>query len=543
MTQRTIERAAVGAVLAPFLVLAAALIAGAGDYLPVSDHALIEMKLRDIGRHPVWTGLYSRNDWSHPGPLFFYLVWPIYRLGASASIAVNVAAVLINAASVVGMAVVARRRGGTPLLLVTLAACALLVRTLGVDFVGDPWNTYVTVLPFGLLVFLVWAMTCGETWALPVGAITATYLAQTHIGFVVLALPLFAGGAAWLVATKRTDVSKVAAWTAALIVLLWLPLLGSIDNLRVALEWFRHAEDGTHTLLEGWRVASDQLTIPPEWLTTKREPSWITGEPVALSKTPLPWLLLALAAAAWWSRTRNDVDGLKLLAVFGGAFVLTVIAVWRTVGLAFDYRLRWTWVIGMIAAVVLARAASTWQRRATTIVAAASIVVASTVSAVVALDGETPRHADTDVLAAMLPDVLDAIGDERDGQVVIDDGGDASAIWYTRSLVLLLERRGIDARMPAHERHVVGRHRIVDGDVSHTFVVAVDDGIDPGRPAVAEWSSVSDEDLDAIERRLARIEDPIRQAKLRHDEGPQTRSEAVAWRVAVYETTSQNSST
>ena len=38
-------------------------------------------------------------------------------------------------------------------------------------------------------------------------------------------------------------------------------------------------------------MASDQLSIPPEWLTTKREPSWITGEPVALHQTPIPWLL------------------------------------------------------------------------------------------------------------------------------------------------------------------------------------------------------------------------------------------------------------
>jgi len=536
-----LDRSAIGIALLPLVVLAIALVIDGESYLPVSDHALIEMDLRDIGHHPVWTGLYSRNDWSHPGPLFSHLVWPIYRLSGSASIAVNVAAVAINAAATAGMAFVARRRGGTPLLLVTLAACALLVRTLGVDFTGDPWNTYVTVLPFGLLVFLVWSMLCGETWALPAGAVTATFLAQTHIGFVVLALPLFAVGATWLVATKRREVLPIASWTVAGLVVLWLTLLGSLDNLRIAYRWFRDAEEGTHTLLQGWRMASDQLSVPPEWLTNKREPLWLTGEPVALYETPIPWLVVPLGVAAWWHRRRHDTEGLALLAVLGVAYVLAIVAVWRTVGLAFDYRLRWTWIVGMVVAVVIGHAAATWHRQATMVVAGVALVAASAVSTVVAVDGETPRHADTHVLAALLPGVLDAIGDERDvdGQVVIDDGGDASAIWYTRSLVLLLERRGIDARMPPHERYVVGSHRIVGDDVAvaHTFVVAVDDAVDRAREgeAIAEWSSVTDAELAAFERRLQRIDDPVERAKLRHDQGPQTHSEAVAWRVAVYE--------
>ena len=552
MTERTWTRAALGIVLLPFGVSAVALVLGAGDYLPVSDHALIEMRIRDIGTHPVLTGLYSRNDWSHPGPLYFYVLAPLYRLAGSASIAVNLGALLINATSIVGMAVVARRRGGVPLLLVTLAACALVVRTLGVDFVSDPWNTYVTVLPFGLLVFLVWAMACGETWALPVGAVAASFLAQTHVGFLVLAVPLFAVGAAWLAATRGRDTWPAAAWAAGLLALVWSPVVvdlvtGTTGNLGVAYDWFRHGGDDAHSVLEGWRVVSGQLEVPPEWLVAHREPLWLTGEPVFLYQTPRPLLVPLVALSAWWFRRRGEGDGLRLLAVFGLTFALAVVAVWRTVGLAFDYRLRWTWVVGLLSAVVVAWAAATWRRREVTALAVAALIGASSVSAAVATRGETPRQADTAVLAALLPGVLAAVGDDP-AQVVVHGGGYAGASWYTRSLVLLLERRGVAARMLPDERPVVGPHRVVGpAPVSHTFVVAVDGEIerwdrDPGVRRVASWTSVTDDQRRAHDRLVARLDRsvaagtmaPVERAMVLHERGLATLDEAVAWAVAVY---------
>jgi hypothetical protein len=56
------------------------------------------------------------------------------------------------------MAVVARRRGGVPLILITLVGCALVMRSSGPEQLRLPWHAWVTVLPYGLLVFLTWAM-------------------------------------------------------------------------------------------------------------------------------------------------------------------------------------------------------------------------------------------------------------------------------------------------------------------------------------------------------------------------------------------------
>ncbi|MFI5372597.1 MAG: hypothetical protein ACHQ52_13660, partial [Candidatus Eisenbacteria bacterium] len=105
--------AAIGLALVPFVASAIALVAGVGgDYHPQADQALIEMQIRDIGHLPVLLGPYSRFGWFHPGPALFYVLWLPYRLTGSSSASIQFAALVVNGAAVVGIALVARRRGG-----------------------------------------------------------------------------------------------------------------------------------------------------------------------------------------------------------------------------------------------------------------------------------------------------------------------------------------------------------------------------------------------------------------------------------------------
>ena len=143
--------------------------------------------------------------------------------------------------------------------------------------------------------------------------------------------------------------------------------------------------------------------------------------------------------------------------------------------------------------------------------------------------------------------MLDIIGRDP-GQVVVHDGGYAGASWYTRSLVLQIERRGIDARMLPAERFVVGDHRVFEADaVTHALLVAVDGQIakrdrDPGLRRIASWTSVSDAQVRDFDRLVARLDrdvargviEPVDRAKAIHDEGLATHDEAVAWAVVVY---------
>src|SRR5690606_32245760 len=145
--------------------------------------------------------------------------------------------------------------GGLAPAVLTLLGCALLMRSLGPDEVRLPWNPYVTVLPYALLVFLTWAMTCRDRWALPLAVGVASFVAQTHIGYVALAAPLVAAGAVWFVGSflvqarqeGSTALLRPVGWplVVALAVgaAMWAPPLveeitGDPGNLTRAWEWF-----------------------------------------------------------------------------------------------------------------------------------------------------------------------------------------------------------------------------------------------------------------------------------------------------------------
>jgi len=187
--------AAVALALVPLVASAVALIARVGDdYLPSADQAWIELQVRDIGRRSVLLGPYSRFGWFHPGPILYYLLWLPYRITGSSSLSLCFAALSVNAAALVGIALVAKRRGGLPLVLLTLFLTGLLMSSLGAQFFRDVWNPSITILPFVLLVLLAWSISCGEAWALPVGAGVGTFLVQTHVSYGLTTVTVLAAG-------------------------------------------------------------------------------------------------------------------------------------------------------------------------------------------------------------------------------------------------------------------------------------------------------------------------------------------------------------
>jgi hypothetical protein len=354
--------------LAPLVVSAVALVvAVGGDYRPFGDFAVIEMTTRAVGDHWPLAGNHSRDHWHHPGPAMLYLLAVPYRLLGGASIALPLGALAINGASVAGMAIVARRRGGRPLMLITLLGCALLIRSLGPEQLRLPWQAWVTTLPYGLLVFLTWALACGDRWALPVAVLVASFVAQTHVGYVVLALPLVLLGAAWLAWSHRRGL--VGLWAPSLCALcvglvVWLPpaidqLTNDPGNATVMARWFRQGGDageGPHTLLDGWRVLSAQYWLTPEWLFGARPPN-LVGEPSYVYEPVVPVLLAVVVLAAvvlWWRRVS---DSGQLVAVWAVASVIGVVATARTVGLLYEYRFGWARMLGMLAGVIVGWAA------------------------------------------------------------------------------------------------------------------------------------------------------------------------------------------
>lgn len=438
-------------------------------------------------------------------------------------------ALAINAAAVAGMAVVAWRRGGRPLLLCTLLACGLVVRTLGPGLTHDTSNLAIVVLPYGLVLFLAWAMTCRETWALPAGALVASYLAQTHIGFVVLAVPLAALGAAWLVvstlradgderAPARRSLRTAALATAALLVVVWAPpaldvLFHSPSNARLTYEWFKAGDEGVHSLGDGWAVVTGQFGLPPEWLTSRRVAP--AGVSPFLRDPALPVLLVPVVAALVVLARRRP-DGRSLAAVLGATLALGVVAVARTVGPVLDYRLLWTWMPPLLAFVAVAwagwlAAADRWGGRADrvlTVAATAALVAVTAVNVVTAAGAGTPHPDDSALVRDVLPRVAEQL-DPGGGAVVVSDPWTPGS-WYGRALVLQLERRGYDARVPADKAAEFTRHLAADPDRVQARLLVFRDGAGaalahvPGVHHIAR-ASFLDGAVDRLRRRVDRI--------------------------------------
>lgn len=517
---RLVLLVALGLTLLPLVVSAVQLLVVRDDIHPTSDLAAIEMTTRDVGHHAVLLGPFSRDGWHHPGPLSSYLYAVPYRLLGSTSAAMGVAALGVNGAAVAGMAAVARRRGGTSLALATLLVGGLLIRSLGPDIVRSPWNPSVTVLPYGLLVLLTWALLARDRWALPAAVLVASFVAQTHVGYVALGLPLLALGAAGLVVgTLRSGTGDPGARLRPLLrpgvvavavgALVWAPpvyeqLTREPGNLGTVAHWFRTGGDAgapAQGVRAGWRLVSGQYGPVPEWVRGRAAPDLFTAEPTVLRDPVLP-VLLPLVVLALVGLVRRRVPSAGGLGVaWLAASVLGVVATARVIGPVYAYRTGWTLVLGAIGGLALAWGAGRaladlpwWPsrvpatagraparratdaeagrlpavaaraavlRRAFVPGALAALAVLAAVSSVTYARAGVPDAERAGQIAAVAPAVRAALP-PGDGEVVVDGrAGGWGGIILAPGLVLELERHGVDAVLPSGEG--LGAHRIHHG--------------------------------------------------------------------------------
>jgi hypothetical protein len=356
--------ALVAAVLVPLVIGAAHFFADLRGYHAVNDNALNELVVRAMpGRLPL-IGPYARNTWSHPGPLLYFLLWPMYHLFGADSAAMAVGALVINGAAVATVVAIARRWGGWSLALPLTLVLALISVRLPHGYVADPWNPALTVLPFGAFLLLTWAATCGDRWGLPVAAFVGSFCVQTHVGYLLLVIPLL-GWALVRVGMRarrrgeRGGFWVPLAWTAGVLVVVWAPpviqqFTGHPGNLGEIYHYFRTSKEPTHSLADGWHVVTSQFTVTADWITGA--PRVITIDKAALREVPLPLLLVAFVVAAgfaWrrWTALRELAVVIGLTVIFG------ILAVARTLGPMYDYRLRWVWVLAGLATAFVAAVA------------------------------------------------------------------------------------------------------------------------------------------------------------------------------------------
>ncbi len=400
-------------------------------WAPAGDQANIAVRAYDVftSRSPL-VGLHSDvSALTHHavyslGPMLFWLLSVPARVASPGSLAFTMG--LANTAAIVGVVVLARRRGGRILMFITAGAVVLMSRSLAPEILHDVWNPSAGLFPFTLLIFLSWSLACGEYRLLPLTVLVASFVAQCQLAFVPPSLAALAVGLAGLfVALRgraRTNRSAAGprpgsgrAWPwmlAALLVaaICWAPpaidqIEGSQGNLTAVI---RTAEANRSTLgaTIGWRTVVLAVGVPPWWL---RDPAGAferknevrtAPSPLASASTVLALFALLLLAVVGLIRRRAELLAGALIALALCAGLATVAATTPTTRLlsaTLGYTLwsgspigMFVWVvIAWPAAAILAEQARRLPRASPALAGALGVAVVACAAAAVAI-GERP---------------------------------------------------------------------------------------------------------------------------------------------------------
>ena len=166
VSDRTLRWVLRATLAAPFLV---ALIVLAGHHWsPVLDLAMTEFRVRDVGgAHTPLIGLPGRighfpDQGSHPGPLSFYLLTPTYRLLGSTAYGLLAGTAVVNVAATWTALWAAARQGGRRLAVGVAAMLAVALAWFGASILTQPWNPYLPLASFAVVLLAGWAVLDGD---------------------------------------------------------------------------------------------------------------------------------------------------------------------------------------------------------------------------------------------------------------------------------------------------------------------------------------------------------------------------------------------
>jgi hypothetical protein len=344
------------------------------------DAALLELGTRQAAHLGATLGPYSRFEWSHPGPLAFYLLAPLYELCGERTGALFLGALLLNLAAAAGVVLVARRLGGPRHAALAAGAAALLFAALGPRTSASIWNPHLTVLPLLLHCFLCAGLALEGAAYLPALAFTTSFLVQTHVGYAPVALALLLTGAALRLAWRGGAAARLGeddrhgarrpAWKPALCalgiaLLVWLPPLAEEvehrpGNLSRLVRFFAAKRSESHPLREVFAAFASRLTL-----------GTLPGAAAPIAAGLLV-LLVGLAAAVALRRRSRYASATALLALVACGSALFSLA--QVEGPIHDYLTVWIAAAGVLLLAAVAGAALERVRRGELVLAAVGAV-------------------------------------------------------------------------------------------------------------------------------------------------------------------------
>lgn len=497
-----------GAVVVP-LVVAVIALAGRRWY-PVLDLAMTELRLRDVGtRQTPLIGLPGRigtfpEQGSHPGPLSFWLLAPGYRLFGSSAWAMEAATVSLQ----IGWASVAlwigQRRGGLLGLVTVAAIVAMSIRGYGLIVLIQPWNPYLPLLAWLVVLLACWSVLVGDHLMLIALTVAATFVAQTHIPYLVLAgslgiLAVMVVAARTLRRDGRRSEFIALGSSAAIFVVMWLG--PAIDqwrrdpgNIRRLIDHFTSPSEDTLGLVGGVEVLLRHLDVLHAYggLLTG------TGSFVDASLDPggviWPGMIVLVAwigsvvVSIQLDRSRRRISARTYLHLTVAiTLVLSLFSMMRIFGLVWYYLTLWAWGTTTLALVATCWTAVAWMRarertvdmRVLTVAIGAMAALLTVTTSVAAVGTDHPEER----LGETLGELVEPTAAALDGGVGAATGSDGRYVvrWEDVAhfgsqgygLVNELERDGFDVGVYDTWRVPVTQHRVIPPEQVTAEVILV----------------------------------------------------------------------
>ncbi len=537
------------AVVAP-IVVAVAILVLRGRWFPAGDMAQAELHMRGFFHRPPLVGAAGRIvsdtgfQGSHPGPSLWFAMLPVYLIGNRTSDALMAAAASVHIASIAGILFLARRRFGRPLMIAMAIVLLAVLRSSGTDFMIEPWNPWLALLPFSLFVFLIaeLAVPIGS-WTpsrdrllMVLGVIVGSHCVQSHAGYTLLVVPPLAfvlvqcSIRAIGSASDRRFSSKLRARGVLVAVavgaigVMWLaPFVDQVrrkpGNMTILLQHFGSPEEPTLGIRTSLDILMSQLNLVGPWLFGPEAPGSSAAKWVGF----LGFIALFVSGAAM-ARDRSQRQFFLVLMAF---IVLGAVSILRIFGPFYEYTVRWLWLLAgtTIAwcSVVICQYVNTRRNSSMVLLRKASaativgLLVLSFVSIGQVVDRvKMPGATDSRILAGVIEDTEQRLDREKTYQVRFYDPYTLNATGF--GLVLELERRGFDVKVDPEFAAAALPHRTAPmQDTDEVIWVVVGPALeraltDPALTLIASYNPRTEQEQERSKQLLEDVEAGLREA-------------------------------